>query len=161
VERDREQIRAMIRKSVSWGDWRAAFAGQLDPELRGVAANFIALVEEGDLDGLESIVSPDVVVIQPPELPDAKTYRGFEGFIEAFLDWPSQWEETRIEPVRSWQVGPGAVVLQTHQKLRGAGSGIEFEADFWFALTWRDGFLERWTMHITPDEAERAAGAQA
>ena len=48
-------------------------------------------------------------------------------------------------------------ITQNHQTVRGAESGIEFEADFWFVIRWREGMFDRWSMHASLEDAERAA----
>ena len=48
-------------------------------------------------------------------------------------------------------------ITQNHQTVRGAESGIEFEADFWFVIRWREGMFDRRSMHASLEDAERAA----
>ena len=39
------------------------------------------------------MTAPDLVLVQPPEVPDAKTYEGPAALVEAMEDWPKQWED--------------------------------------------------------------------
>jgi hypothetical protein len=48
-------------------------------------------------------------------------------------------------------------ITQNHQTVQAAETGLEFEADFWFVLRWRDGLFERWSMHGSAEDALRAA----
>lgn len=43
--------------------------------------------ERGDLSAALADVSPDIVVYQAPPLPDASTYHGREGMLQALFDW--------------------------------------------------------------------------
>jgi ketosteroid isomerase-like protein len=58
---------------------------------------YLAAVRDADFRPLLVHFDPEVLVKQPPELPDAKSYRGHDGVVEAFGDWPSQWDELRVE----------------------------------------------------------------
>jgi ketosteroid isomerase-like protein len=152
----RDQAREFLELVMHDGDWAASLDEGMEPELRELNLRLIELLTSANLDGLMAMASPELVVTQPPELPGARTYKGRDGLLDAFIDWPSQWAETGIEPVRIWQAGPGVAITQNHQTVRAAETGIEFEADFWFVLHWRDGRIVRWTMHISEEDAERA-----
>jgi len=47
----------------------------------------------GDLAWFDERTTPDLVVVQPPEVPDAKTYEGRRAIVEAMDDWPKQWDD--------------------------------------------------------------------
>ena len=55
----------------------------------------------------------DVVIVQPPERPSAKTYRGRNEFRAAFTDWPRQWDAFALDLV-------DVVELNDHQVLAAA-----------------------------------------
>ena len=114
--------------------------------------------ERGDLDWLERHTDPEVEIAQPPNLPGTSTYKGKEGLREALRDWPSQWEEFRIELLEATALDQGRVLAMTHQVGRGKGSGVEVEADFGFVFTVRQGKLVRWQMFTSREEALEAAG---
>ena len=45
----------------------------------------------------------DVLIVQPPERPSAKTYRGRNEFRAAFTEWPSQWDAFELDLITpSW-----------------------------------------------------------
>ncbi len=54
-------------------------------------------LERGDLAWFEQWTTPDVVIVQPPEVPDAKSYEGRTAVAEAWADWPAQWEDFRLD----------------------------------------------------------------
>lgn len=155
----RARAREFLIETLGRGDWTGALDDGLDTRMRERNMRLIELMAAGEVDGLIALTSPELIVTQPPELPGARTYRGPEGLIEAFIDWPSQWDETRIEPVRTWQAGPDVAITHTHQAVRAIETGLEFEADFWFVLKWADDELISWTMHGSLEDAERAAGS--
>jgi hypothetical protein len=77
---------------------------------------------------------------------------------EALRDWPSQWEEYRIELREATALDQGQVLAMTRQVGRGKGSGVEVEAEFAFVFTVRQGKLRRWQMFTSREEALEAAG---
>ena len=58
--------------------------------------------------------------IEPPELPDAKSYRGHDGVVEALGDWPSQWDEFRAEILEV--IDGGETVVQLTRRSSGLGT---------------------------------------
>jgi ketosteroid isomerase-like protein len=84
---------------------------------------------------------PDVVIVQPPEVPDAKSYEGRAGIAEAFEDWPSQWEDFRMDLLEIVDVSDTQVVSIARQRGRGAHSGIEMDFNIAYLNTFRDGKL--------------------
>ncbi len=53
----------------------------------------------GDVEAMQGLSRPDIVIVQPPETPDSKSYEGHAGVVEAIDDWPRQWEDFRLEVV--------------------------------------------------------------
>ena len=49
---------------------------------------------EGDIQRIIEMCDPEVVIVQPPEIPDSKSYSGHPGVVEALEDWPNQWDES-------------------------------------------------------------------
>jgi ketosteroid isomerase-like protein len=114
--------------------------------------------ERGDLDWLDRHTDPEVEIAQPPNLPGGSTYTGKDGMREALRDWPSQWDELRIELREATALDQRRVLAMTHQVGRGKGSGVEVEADIAFVFTVRQGKLVRWQMFTSREEALEAAG---
>jgi ketosteroid isomerase-like protein len=113
--------------------------------------------ERGDLEWLDRHTAPEVEIAQPPNLPGTSTYKGKEGMREALRDWPSQWDELRIELIEAAALDQGQVLAMTRQVGRGKGSGVEVEADIAFVLTVRQGVFTRWRMFTSREEALEAA----
>jgi hypothetical protein len=76
---------------------------------------YLAAIRDGDFGPLLVHFDPEVLVNQPPELPDAKSYRGHNGVVEALGDWPSQWDEFRADILEVIDGGETVVQL-THAK---------------------------------------------
>ncbi len=114
--------------------------------------------QRGDLDWLDRHTDSQVEIAQPPNLPGRSTYTGKDGMREALRDWPSQWDELRIELREATALDQRRVLAMTHQVGRGIGSGVEVEADIAFVFTVRQGKLLRWQMFTSREEALEASG---
>jgi ketosteroid isomerase-like protein len=101
-------------------------------------------------------VDPEVVVMQRPELPDAMPRHGHAGMAEAIAVWPNQWDDYQLEIVRIIDAGEH-VVVRTHQRGRGKGSGVDVEDEIWFVFGFRNGKVTEWRMFGSEREAFEAA----
>ena len=96
--------------------------------------------------------------MQVPEIPDARTYTGHDGMVEALLDWPCQWQDFRIRPQRIFAPDPNNIIVIAVHSGRPHSMDIEVEAEIVFLFRLRDGLLTRWDMFLTLEEAlSRAA----
>jgi ketosteroid isomerase-like protein len=111
----------------------------------------------GDLDRFFKFVDPDVEIVEPFELPGARTYHGHEGLLDAFQTWAGQWDDFRAEPERIIDAGDHVVVL-VHQFGRGKASGATVEQRVGYVCTLRDGMLVRWQGFSRFGEALEAVG---
>ncbi len=114
--------------------------------------------QRGDVEAMREGSHADVVIVQPPEVPDAKSYEGHAGIAAAFEDWPSQWEDFRFELLEVIDVSDTTLVAVTRQRGRGAHSGIEMDITVAFVNTMRDGKLARMEMFFNRAQALEAAG---
>ena len=96
---------------------------------------------------------------QPPHLPDQRTYRGHDGLRQALLDWPSEWDDYRMEIRDISAVGPH-VLVTVWQSGRGKASGVTVEDDYTFVHEVQDGKQVRWLMFATREEALEALGIE-
>jgi ketosteroid isomerase-like protein len=111
----------------------------------------------GDMESVFRLVDPEIVVMQPPEMPDAVPHHGHAGVMEAIAVWPEEWDDYRIEIVQIVDAGDH-VVVRIHQRGRGKGSGVEVEGEIWFVLRFRNSKVAEWRMFGTEREALEAAG---
>ena len=65
--------------------------------------------------------------------------------MEVIDEWEQAWEDYRVEPLRTCDVGEH-VVTTVRQHARGRGSGIEVEGELTFVFTLKAGKLVRWRM---------------
>jgi hypothetical protein len=102
------------------------------------------------------------VIAQPPEIPDARTYTGHDGTVEALLDWPRQWEDFRILPERIFAPDPENLIVKALHGGRPHSMDIDVEAEIVFVFHVPGGLIARWDMYLTLDEAlGRAAQSRA
>jgi ketosteroid isomerase-like protein len=122
-----------------------------------VRAGFDLLLS-GDLAEFEDFLTPDVVIVQPPEVPDAKTYEGSTALAQAWEDWPNQWEDFRLDLIDLIDAGDDVVVAETRHRGRGRESGIEMDFRVFYVYRLRDGKLARMEMFFSRPQALEAAG---
>jgi ketosteroid isomerase-like protein len=112
----------------------------------------------GDMETLLGLMDPEIVVMQPPEVPDGSTpLHGHAGVMEAIAAWPEQWDDYRIEIAQIIDAGD-RVAVRTHQRGRGKGSGVAVEAEIWFVAGLRAGKVAEWRMFGAESQALAAVG---
>jgi ketosteroid isomerase-like protein len=111
----------------------------------------------GDMEMLLGFMDPEIVLMQPPEVPDGTTMHGHAGVMEAIAAWPEQWDDFEIEIGQIIDAG-NRVAVRTHQRARGRGSGVAVEDDIWFVAGFRNGKVVEWRMFGAESQALEAAG---
>lgn len=119
------------------------------------AQRAFAAFNRGDVTTVLAGLSPDVEIYSSPELANAGSFHGHDGFLEWLGQWLAVWETFRVEPDDFTAEGDD-VLVSVHQYGRGKGSGIEVEMDAVFVLTVRDGKTVRF--HLYPDRAGALRG---
>jgi len=155
-----EAVRQVLRDFHVGDEWDAAVDDGIPPELAGLLREMLDAYRRADVDWLLEHTDPNIVITQIAELPGARTYRGCEGFIDALLDWPLQWQDFQVEPLRLFAVGDDHVVIDSINRGRPASMDIEVEAEIVFLMRWRDRLLTDWNIFMTVDEAVAAAQAR-
>jgi ketosteroid isomerase-like protein len=115
-------------------------------------------LQRGDLTWFEDMTTPDLVMVQPPEVPDAKIYEGPNAIVEAMEDWPTQWEDFRMDLIEIIDVSEDVVVSVTRHRGRGRESGIEMDFEVFYVQRGRDGKLARLEMFFSREQALDAVG---
>ena len=115
-------------------------------------------VQRGDLAVFDGMTTPDLVLVQPPEVPDAKTYEGPDAIAESMEDWPKQWEDFRMDLIEILDAGDEVAVSVTRHRGRGRESGIEMDFEVFYVQRGRDGKLARMEMFFKREQALEAAG---
>jgi ketosteroid isomerase-like protein len=111
----------------------------------------------GDLQWVLDHSHPDIEIVQPPEFPDARTYRGLEGVVDAFLDWPNEWEDFEVEPTRIYALDDDLVIVEAIHRGRSRAMGIDIEAEIFWLYRLDDGRTRRWEMFMSREAALTAA----
>ena len=113
----------------------------------------------GDMSRVAELADPDLVVTQTAEMPDAETFHGRRGFIEAIDSWEAAWDDFRVERLCTRDVGDH-VLTTVRQRARGKRSGVEVEGLLTFVFTLKAGRLVRWRMFSDEEKALQAVGLQ-
>ncbi|HEX8854617.1 MAG TPA: nuclear transport factor 2 family protein [Thermoleophilaceae bacterium] len=124
--------------------------------VRFIRAAFDAF-SRGDFEAVLQVTDPDIEITQPRELPDYRTYHGREGVLEAFRDWPAQWDQFDVDLVDVIDLDDEHVVSVTRQHLR--ARELEFDQDVINLHTFRGEKAIGWHMFFTVEEAMEAARA--
>ena len=116
------------------------------------------LALNGDFHQFAEFLAPDVVIVQPPEVPDAKTYEGPTAVAQAWEDWPREWEDFRLDLIDLIDVSDEVVVSETRHRGRGRESGIEMDFRVFYVHRLHNGKLRRMEMFFSREQALEAAG---
>ena len=158
---DRHEAACQVLRDFHVGDeWDDVVEDGIPPELSVIQRELIDAYRNADLHWLLEHTDPNVVITQIPELPGARTYRGHDGFLDALLDWPRQWDDFTVEPKRIFAVGDDHLAIATINRGRPSSMDIEVEAPIVFLMRWRDGLMTDWNIFMTVEEAVAAAQAR-
>jgi ketosteroid isomerase-like protein len=117
-------------------------------------------IQRGDFAFVQNMMAPDAVIVQPPEVPDAKTYEGPDAIRRGWEDWPRQWEDFQIELVEVVDVDDDTLISVTRQRGRGRDSGIEMDFEVFFVTYGRAGLITRMEMFFSREQAVKAVGLE-
>ena len=148
-----EAARNVARRLITGDAWEPAIDDDVPPELRELFVGVLDTYRRGDLEWLLEHADPEIEIVQVPEIPDRQTYRGHQGFIDAILDWPRQWEDFHIAPRAIFAVGDDQLIIDAIHSGRPHSMDIRVETEIVFATRWRDGRLANWDMFLTVEEA--------
>jgi ketosteroid isomerase-like protein len=113
----------------------------------------------GDLEGLFSIMDPEIEWHPPPNFPEPGPHRGVEAIRRALGAYEETFDLFVTEPERLFPTGRrGEVLAFARTRTRGKGSGAEVTIEVAHLFTVRDGALVRFEVIIDRDEALRRVG---
>jgi ketosteroid isomerase-like protein len=116
--------------------------------------------EKGDMEGLLALCDENIEITQPAELPGVSRHQhGHAGVLEAIAIWPEQWDDFRIEILRTVDLGDHVLVTLL-QRARGKDSGIQVEGRATFLFSVRVGKIAEWRIFFREEEALEALGLQ-
>ena len=154
-----EQVRSYILTEVDLPlreDWMATIDPDMPEEQRKLQVEVGDAYLNGDVEWLLEHTHPDAEIIQPPELPGARSYLGREGMIEALLDWPRQWERFGLAPRRTFAVDDQWVLTVALHRGHAREIDIDVEAEITWAVRWQERLMVRWEMYMTVEGALEA-----
>jgi ketosteroid isomerase-like protein len=110
-----------------------------------------------DPTSVPELLAADVELIEWPESPDQRTYRGRDGALAAFESWSEAWESVNVDIDELVEAGEHVLARgRTHGK--GKGSSVEVSMDAFNVYTIREGEVARIQFFTTEEPALRAAG---
>jgi ketosteroid isomerase-like protein len=148
-----DQARDVMRSFEMGEEWVEAIESDAPEWVRERQRETIRAYRDADIEWVLEQTDPQVEISQPAEIPGARSYHGRDGMIEALLDWPSQWENFRVEPKRIYSPGDDRVMVEAVHHGRSRTMGIDVEAEIVWLFTLRDGRTLRWEMFMTVEDA--------
>jgi uncharacterized protein len=123
-----------------------------------VVRNAFDAFSRGDIEGVLRLCDESILITQPQELPGVSPHQhGHSGVLEAFRIWPEQWDDYRIEILRTADLGD-YVLVTTRTSGRGKQSGVEVEMDISFVFMVQDEKIVEMQIFMREDQALEAAG---
>jgi ketosteroid isomerase-like protein len=139
--------------------------GNGDTPDRTMSTNFVEVVQasyaafsRGDLDFLVAHADPEIEIVQPHQLPGARTYHGHEGLVESIGEWAGEWDDFHLDVERTIDAGRDRVITIVRHHGRGKSSGAPVEMRWVYVHTGRDGKHFRWEIFTSLDDAFAAIG---
>ena len=128
------------------GDWVEAIADSAAYEER--------------LRHLRLVAAPDLEVAMVGPGGFAGTFRGVDGFREAWDDWLRPFDQYTVEPIDIEQSGDNYLMTARQVAVpKGTDAAVEGTASAVFFF--RDDTLVRVEFHLVPEDARRAAGLES
>jgi ketosteroid isomerase-like protein len=118
-----------------------------------LARSAFDLWRHGDFAACQALCAPGVVIVQQPEVPDAKSYERPDAMIAALEDWPKEWEDFEAELIEVIDVNDDTIITGTRHTGRGPTSGLEMDFLVYYVARLRNGKLARWEMYLSREQA--------
>jgi uncharacterized protein len=109
-------------------------------------------IGRGDTEAVMAMIHPEVEVRDRPEIPDPRTYHGYDGVRAALAATFDFFEMVEFEPEQFIQFGD-RVVIVIRMSGRGKESGVPVEDRIAHLWTMRDGRAWRLQVYSDPDQA--------
>jgi ketosteroid isomerase-like protein len=114
-------------------------------------------LSRGDYEAVRGLLDPKIVLKDRPEVPDARTYRGYEGMLVTLRDTSDSFEDFRLDPEQFFEHADNVVVILSMTG-RGRTSGVPVEERIAHLWTLRDGLAIELRAFTDPADALQAAG---
>ena len=103
-------------------------------------------------------VLDEEIEIHDHDIPDARAYRGHEGYTRWFEDWGAAWAEYSFEPEEFIDADDDHVILVLRLYATGRGSGVKVERQDAVVSTLRDGKTVRIDWYNSKQQALKSVG---
>jgi ketosteroid isomerase-like protein len=150
-------VRELLRQLEVVEKWDEVVDDDVPEPLAALQRALVDAFRRADVEWLLEHADPAIEIVQPLELPGALTYRGRAGLLDALLDWPSEWRDFEVEPLRVVAAGGDALALQTINRGRSHHADVAVEAEIAWLMRWAGQRLVRWDMFLSLDDALAAA----
>ena len=110
---------------------------------------------DGDVEGAIALGHPDIVGTRVD--PDGAVFHGRDGILRLMADWMEGFEDWSYRAEEYVDAGD-QVLVHIRQWGRGAGSGVQVEADNWIVYAVEDGLITRLQIYSDRAQAYAAAG---
>ena len=114
-------------------------------------------LSRGDYEAVRGLLDPKILLRDRPEVPDARTYHGYEGMLLTLRDTSDSFEDFRLEPEHFFEHADKVVVILSMTG-RGRTSGVPVEERIAHMWTLRDGLAVELRAFTDPGDALEAAG---
>jgi ketosteroid isomerase-like protein len=114
--------------------------------------------ERGDIPGTLDSADPDLITHRAPPQPDAGTWHGPEGILQALAGWMEGFDEFEARTEEFIDANDHQVIARSHQRALGRESRVPVEADFWLVHTIRHRKVVRLDIYASKAEALEAVG---
>ena len=114
-------------------------------------------LSRGDYEAVRDLLDPKVLLRDRPEVPDARSYHGYEGMLVTLRDTSDSFEDFRLDPEQFFEHGDKIVVILSMTG-RGRASGVPVEERIAHLWTLRDGLATELRAFTDPADALQAAG---
>jgi ketosteroid isomerase-like protein len=114
-----------------------------------------AAFERGDVTEMLDLMADDLLTYRAD--PDAATFHGKEGFLEATADWTEGFTSWSVTPEEFIDAGR-CVVVRVRQTARVEGSDVSVASKTWFVYELRRESVSKLSFYSRREEALVAAG---
>ena len=101
---------------------------------------------------------PELITHRAPPQPDAGTWHGPDGFLQALAGWVEGFDEFEATTGEIIDANDHQVITRTHQRALGSESRVPIEGDFWLVHTIRDQSVVRLDIYANKQQALEAVG---
>jgi ketosteroid isomerase-like protein len=113
--------------------------------------------QQRDEEKLRERMDPEIEIYGAPDIVNAGTYEGFEGYRRWVREWEEAWDEVAYELGEIIEVDESVLVAPVHVVGIGALSGVQIDSVFGWLYVWKDGLATRFHVYASVDDALEAA----